>query len=77
MTPAALVEQELAAAQAAQQDHNDGKARVCSRRAVARATEAWGARLSFRNGAGMRWHVSSKFSRTRPSLFLSVRRPSD
>ena len=45
MTPAALIEQELAAAQAAQQDHNDGKARVCARRAVARATEVWEARL--------------------------------
>ncbi|OAI46304.1 hypothetical protein AYO43_06560 [Nitrospira sp. SCGC AG-212-E16] len=41
MTPAALIEQELAAAQAAQQNGNDGKARVCARRAVARATEAW------------------------------------
>jgi hypothetical protein len=52
MTPAALVEQELAAAQAAQQDHNDGKARVCSRRAVARATEVWGARLSLSQWRG-------------------------
>jgi hypothetical protein len=41
MTPAALIEQELAAAQAAQQNGNDGKTRVCARRAVARATEAW------------------------------------
>ena len=45
MTPAAMIEQELAAAQAAQQDGNHGKARVCARRAVARATEAWLARL--------------------------------
>ena len=45
MTPAALIEQELAAAQDAQQDNNDGKARVCARRAVALATEAWLARL--------------------------------
>lgn len=45
MTPAALIEQELAAAEAARQDSNDGKARVCARRAVARATEAWLARL--------------------------------
>ena len=36
-----LIEQELAAAQAAQQDGNHGKARVCARRAVALATEAW------------------------------------
>ena len=46
MTPTALIEQELAAAEAAQQDSNDGKARVCARRAVARATEAWLAQLS-------------------------------
>ena len=45
MTPATLIEQELAAAQAAQQDGNHGKARVCARRAVARATEAWFARF--------------------------------
>ena len=45
MTPAALIEQELAAAEAAQHDGNDGKARVCARRAVARAIEAWIARL--------------------------------
>ena len=46
MTPAALIEQELAAAEAARLDSNDGKARVCARRAVALATEAWLARLS-------------------------------
>ncbi len=40
-----LIEQELAAAEAARQDRNDGKARVCARRAVAFATEAWLARL--------------------------------
>jgi hypothetical protein len=45
MTPAALIEQELAAAETARQDSNDGKARVCARRAVALATEAWLARL--------------------------------
>lgn len=45
MTPAALIEQELAAAEAAQQDRNDGKVRVCARRAVALATTAWLARL--------------------------------
>jgi len=45
MTPAALIEEELAAAEAARQNSNDGKARVCARRAVALATEAWLARL--------------------------------
>jgi hypothetical protein len=46
MTPTALIERELAAAEAARQERNDGKARVCARRAVAHATEAWIARLS-------------------------------
>lgn len=46
VTPATLIEQELAAAQAAQQDGNNGKARVCARRAVALATAVWLARLS-------------------------------
>lgn len=41
MTQAALIEQELAAAEAAREEHNDGKARVCARRAVALATDAW------------------------------------
>jgi hypothetical protein len=45
MTPAALIEQELAAAETARQDSNDGKARVCARRAVALAAEAWLARF--------------------------------
>jgi hypothetical protein len=45
MTPAAQIEQELAAAEAARQNSNDGKARVCARRAVALATETWLARL--------------------------------
>jgi len=39
MTPAALIEQEMTAAQAVQQDGNHGKARVCARRAVDRATQ--------------------------------------
>ena len=46
MTLAALIERELAAAEAARQDSNDGKARVCARRAVALATNAWLAQLS-------------------------------
>jgi hypothetical protein len=46
MTPTALIEHELAAAEAARHDNNDGKARVCARRAVALATEAWLAQLS-------------------------------
>ena len=46
MTQAALIEQELAAAEAAMKEANDGKARVCARRAVALATEAWLRRFS-------------------------------
>ncbi|MDP1767262.1 MAG: hypothetical protein Q8L74_00510 [Nitrospirota bacterium] len=45
MTTTKLIERELAAAEAAQRDSNDGKARVCARRAVALATDAWLARL--------------------------------
>jgi len=36
-----LIEHELAAAEIAWKDGNEGKARVCARRAVALATEAW------------------------------------
>ena len=36
-----LIEQELATAEAALKIGNDGKARVCARRAVALADEAW------------------------------------
>ncbi len=46
MTPTALIERELASAEAARQERNDGKARVCARRAVAHAIEAWIARFS-------------------------------
>jgi len=42
-----LIEQELAAAQAAQQNGNHGRARVCARRAVALAIGAWLARLPY------------------------------
>jgi hypothetical protein len=45
MTPAEQIAQELATAQAAQKDGNDGKARVCARRAVACAAQAWLARF--------------------------------
>ena len=41
MADADLIEQELAAAEAALRVGNDGKARVCARRAVALAGEAW------------------------------------
>jgi len=47
MRPTTLIEQELTAAEAAQQNGNHGKARVCARRAVALATEAWLARLPY------------------------------
>jgi len=41
MKRAALIEQELAVAEAAWKDANEGRARVCARRAVALATEWW------------------------------------
>jgi hypothetical protein len=40
MAQTSSIEQELAAAEAAWENGNDGKARVCARRAVALATEA-------------------------------------
>ena len=45
MANATLIERELAAAEAAWKGANEGKARVCARRAVALATEAWLASL--------------------------------
>jgi hypothetical protein len=41
MTHAELIEQELSAGEASLKVGNDGKARVCARRAVALASEAW------------------------------------
>ncbi len=52
MEQAALIERELAAAEAAAKDANDGKARVCARRAVALATEVWLARFPVRKWGG-------------------------
>ncbi len=52
MTQTALIERELAAAEAALKDANDGKARVCARRAVALATEAWLERLPVKKWRG-------------------------
>jgi len=52
MAQAGLIEQELAAAEAAWKDANEGKARVCARRAVALATEAWLARFPVRRWCG-------------------------
>jgi hypothetical protein len=41
MVDPTLVERELAASEAAWKDGNEGKARVCARRAVALVAEAW------------------------------------
>ena len=46
MALATLIEHELAAGEAAWKDANEGKARVCARRAVALAIDAWRARLA-------------------------------
>lgn len=52
MKRAALIEQELAVAQAAWKDANEGRARVCARRAVALATDWWLERHSLARGRG-------------------------
>jgi hypothetical protein len=41
MQPAALIKQELVAAEAAWNEGNEGKARVCARRAVGLSTKDW------------------------------------
>jgi hypothetical protein len=48
----ARIERELAAAEEARKAGNEGKARVCARRAVAVASEAWLARLPVRRWGG-------------------------
>ena len=52
MARAALIEQELAAAETAWKEANEGKARVCARRAVALATEGWLERLPVQRWRG-------------------------
>src|SRR5688500_15804341 len=46
------IEHEVDAGEAAWKDGNQGKARVCARRAVARATEAWSESLPARRWSG-------------------------
>lgn len=50
MNHAELIEQELSAGEAAWSIANDGKARVCARRAVALADDMWLARHSLQAG---------------------------
>ena len=76
MTPTTLIEQELAAAQAAQQDGNHGKARVCVRRAVAHATETWLARLSLPEWRGDAM-ASLRQIQQGPSLPLPIRQAAE
>ena len=52
MKRAALIEQELTVAEAAWKDANDGRARVCARRAVALAADWWLDRLHVRRWSG-------------------------
>ena len=77
MAHAALIERELAAAETAWKDSNEGKARVCARRAMALATEAWLACLPAPSWRGMQWNIFVSFSRQPPSLCPSARRLSD
>ena len=51
-TQVELIEQELAAAEAAQKTANGGRVRVCARRAVALATEVWLERFPVRKWGG-------------------------
>ena len=46
MSPSARIDHELSAAEQAWKSGNEGKARVCARRAVALASESWLARLA-------------------------------
>ncbi len=46
MSPSARINHELSAAEQAWSDGNEGKARVCARRAVALAAQSWLARLA-------------------------------
>ena len=52
MTRLAQIERELARAEAAQRDWNDGMVRVCARRAVGLAAEAWLERFPGKNRRG-------------------------
>ena len=76
MAQVALIEQELASAEAAWKEANEGKARVCARRAVALATEAWLAGFPAR-----RWHGDAMEHLRRlqqdPSLPLPVRQAAE
>jgi hypothetical protein len=74
MVNSALIEQELAAAEVAWKDGNEGKARVCARRAVALVTEAWLAGLTNPLWRGLRESKFVSFSGMRRSRFPSARR---
>lgn len=76
MVNIALIEQELAVAEVAWKDGNEGKARVCARRAVALATQAWLAHLpdSPRRGDAME-HLRQ--IRQHPSLLLPIRQAAE
>ena len=50
------IEQELALAEAALRENNEGKARVCARRAVALAADAWVERAPRPGGRGDAMH---------------------
>ena len=52
MARQALIEQELAAGEAAWSEGNEGKARVCARRAVALSIEGWLERFPVRRWSG-------------------------
>ena len=76
MSPAPLIDQELRAAEIAWNVGNEGKARVCARRAVALATTLWLARL-----AEPPWHGDAmehlRGIQRHPSFPLSVRQAAE
>src|SRR5881396_891578 len=71
------IEKELAMAEAALREANEGKARVCARRAVALAAEASLERFRGLVGAETPCITYDRFNRRNPFPYPSVRLPSD
>ena len=76
MKRAALIEQELAVAEAAWKAANEGKARVCARRAVGLATDWWLDRLPVRRWRGDAMEHLRQIQR-QPSFPLPVRQAAE
>jgi hypothetical protein len=70
------IEKELATAEAALRDANEGKARVCARRAVALAADAWLERFPRPGGRGDAMHHLRQIQQTE-SFPLPVRQAAE